>query len=130
MKTKVLYCISAVITFLVFSLSGLAQHRKITGTVQEINKNSPLQRATVSVINNNISSVTDQQGKFELTVPAGKVVIQVSYTGYEVTEIPVGVGETSLQISLNPFTTSHLTDVVVVGYGNQKKTSLTSAVLT
>lgn len=73
-------------------------------------------------------TVTDIDGRYELTIPDGNGVLLVSYTGYETTEIPVENQET-IDITLRT-QASVLDEVVVVGYGSQLKRDVIGSVST
>ena len=117
-----------IIAFLFLSLTGWAQQRKVSGIVQESKNNSPLEGATVSVKDKKSSTMTGADGRFNITVPDGKVSLIVSFVGYETKEVSIN-GQTNLTITLQTSTTG-LNEVVVVGYGKQKKIDLTGAVET
>ncbi|GAA4441408.1 TonB-dependent receptor [Ravibacter arvi] len=72
-------------------------------------------------------TITDENGNFQLSAPEGSVLV-FSFVGYENQEVTF-VGQTSLSISLKVDQRS-LEEIVVVGYGTQKKTSVTAAVST
>jgi hypothetical protein len=86
------------LAFLLLSFSVLAQQRVINGIVQDA-KNNPLEGATVSVKNAKKNTLTKADGKFELTVPAGKTVLNISFVGYQAKTITVGAGETNVLVS-------------------------------
>lgn len=65
------------------------------------------------------------RGTYSITVP-GNAILVVSFVGYETREIPVN-NQATINIVLQPEATA-LTDVVVIGYGTQRKTDLTGAV--
>lgn len=71
-------------------------------------------------------TTTDVDGRFALTVQDGNSVLVISFIGYQTLEIPVGT-QTELLVSLAPDVKA-LDEVVIVGYGIQKKASLTGAV--
>ncbi|MCR8560652.1 TonB-dependent receptor [Mucilaginibacter sp. BJC16-A38] len=83
---------------------------------------------SVKVKNTNIGTVTDVDGNFTFTALPDNAVLLVSYIGYDSIEVPVE-GRSSMTISLQALAKG-LNEVVVVGYGTQKKTSLTAAVST
>lgn len=83
--------------------------------------------ANVSVKGTTIGTITDIDGKFTLDVPANGT-IQVSYIGYLTQDIPVNNKKT-FAIKLQE-DTQNLEEVVVVGYGVQKKTSLSGSIAT
>jgi len=96
----------------------------INGTVVDQN-NSPIPGATVIVVGTNSGTVTDIDGKFNIAATAGQV-IRVSFIGFQSAEITVG-NQSVLNISLQEDTSS-LEEVVVVGYGTQRKSDLTGAI--
>ncbi len=129
MKIKTLLNYSFFIsTFLFLSFTSNSQTRKITGAVQEAKTNSPLEGATVSVKSGSATAITNSDGKFEINVPQGKISLVVSFVGYEEKTVAVGAGETNINILLNTSESTQLSDVVVIGYGTQKKSDLTGSV--
>ena len=104
-------------------LPAAAQQRLVTGTVFE-GDNEPLIGATVQVKGTSRGTITDLDGHFEIQATA-KEVLQVSYVGYKTVE--VSAANTNLNIQLTP-DNDVLDEVVVVGYGTQKKATLTGAV--
>ncbi|MFT3749879.1 MAG: SusC/RagA family TonB-linked outer membrane protein [Agriterribacter sp.] len=96
----------------------------VTGTV--INTlNEPLPGVTVQLKNTNVVVTTDTDGKFEIKVPENAILV-FSFIGHETQEVPVD-GRTSVNITLNAVENS-LNEVVVVGYGSEKKINITGAV--
>ncbi|MFY0625229.1 MAG: TonB-dependent receptor [Reichenbachiella sp.] len=71
-------------------------------------------------------TVTDIDGNFTLTVTDGNATLKVSFVGYETQEVKVG-GRSTLEISLAP-DVKQLEEIVVIGYGTQKKSHLTGAI--
>src|SRR5690606_33792278 len=82
--------------------------------------------ASVVVKGTTIGTTTDIDGAFNLNLPADAQTLVVSYIGYEPAEVPV-MGRTSFDISLTPDLET-LQEVVVVGYGTQRKSDLTGAI--
>ncbi len=82
----------------------------------------------MAVQNNNASTVTGADGKFDMNVPAGKISLVISFVGYEVKTVPVGAAESNVVISVDQSEISQLSDVVIIGYGTQKKSDLTGAI--
>lgn len=95
----------------------------VQGTIVDQN-GEPVIGATVRVKGSKTGTVTDLDGKFTLTNVSGP--IEVSYIGYK-TQIVKNAKGNNLRISLQEDANA-LEDVVVVGYGQQKKASLTSAI--
>lgn len=129
MLKSTLFKVSFILVSLLFlSFITNAQQREIRGTVYENNNNSPLEGATVSLKNNTASTVTDGEGNFTLRVPPGKVSLEITFVGYETRNITVGPNEASVNVTLSQSQTKQLSDVVIIGYGTQKKSDLTGAV--
>ena len=100
--------------------------KTVTGVVTDASSGAPLQGATVSVKNTATVTSSDADGKFSITVPSDDAVVDISFVGYVTLSLPVK-GTNSLSVKLNKDINS-LDEVVVVGYGTQKKGDLTSAV--
>ena len=103
---------------------GSQKTKKITGTVTDT-KGEPVIGASVLVKGAGTGTVTDVDGNFTLDAPAD-ALLAVSYIGYKTQEVKVG-NKNSYSIQLQD-DTEVLDEVVVVGYGVQKKSSLTGAV--
>ena len=101
------------------------QARSLSGTV--IDELGPVTGANVTVKGTTNGTVTDIDGKFALTNLPENAVIQVSFIGYETQEIPITT-QTTLNITLLADSKA-LEEVVVVGYGIQRKRDLTGAVV-
>lgn len=102
--------------------------RTVTGTVRDEN-NAGLPGVSVVLKGTQRGTTTNTEGRFELTVPdMGSPVLVFSYVGYLSQEITIGT-QTTLNIPLIPDTKA-LEEVVVVGYGVQRKKDLTGAVST
>ena len=101
-----------------------AQHGAITGFVKDVN-GEPIIGASVKVQGTTMGTITDLDGKFTVNA-SSNATLQVSYIGYVTEKIKVG-NRSGLTITLKE--DSHLMDeVVVVGYGTQKKVNLTGSV--
>lgn len=98
--------------------------QQITGTVTD-STGQPLIGVTIKVKGTSMGTVTDAQGQFSLNVPDTAVLV-VSYVGYETKEVPVA-GKTTLNIVLGSSATE-LNQLVVIGYGTQKKRDLTGSI--
>lgn len=105
---------------------GNAQNRKtVTGIVND-DKGNPVPNASILVKGTTEGATTDINGTFSLNVPQGKDILVISDVGYKTQEIPIGK-KTTFSISLETSVNS-LNEVVVVGYGTQKKVTVTGAV--
>lgn len=106
-----------------------AQNRTVSGSVTD-EKNGPLPGAVVRVKGSKASTVTDVNGKYAIQVTnLQNVVVGVSYIGYTYQEKTLQVGEMNADFKLVP-ASNGLSEVVVVGYGEQKKATLTGSVST
>lgn len=97
----------------------------ISGTVTD-NNGQPIPGATVSVPGTSIGTATDLDGKYTLTVPDNSSVV-ISFIGFESQTIEVG-NQSTIDVTLT-MSTQALDEVVVIGYGTQKKKDLTGAVI-
>lgn len=101
-------------------------NRTITGTVVD-EMGEPVIGANVSIKGTTTGAVTDIDGKFSLSVPAD-AILKITYIGYTETEMKVG-NQKILNITMKE-DTQKLNEVVVVGFGSQKKVNVTGAVST
>lgn len=123
--------LKSVALFLILLLAGSsmvlsAQNRSISGKVFDTNE-EPLIGVTVTIENTTIGAITDIDGAFTLQVPEGKVVLNVSYVGFVPQKVTVASGQSNVTVRLSEDAVL-LNEVVVVGYGKQKKVNLTGAV--
>lgn len=112
--------------FLGLSMSTFAQDRRITGKVTTANEGAALPGVSVQIKGTNKGSATDINGNYALSIPTGKTTLTVRALGFTTQTIEVG-SQAVLNISLVEDAQS-LGEVVVVGYGTQKKTNLTGNV--
>ena len=110
---------------LCFPLLGIAQGIAVSGKVVD-SGNEPMIGVNVSVKGSTVGTSTNTDGQFTLNVPDGNSVLVFEYIGYEKQEQKVG-NNRNFQITMNEDLKS-LEEVVVVGYGVQKKVNLTGAV--
>ncbi|HEY8782414.1 MAG TPA: SusC/RagA family TonB-linked outer membrane protein [Mucilaginibacter sp.] len=116
------------ILFFLFPLSLLAQQTIISGKVMDLADGAALPGVSVQIKGTTTGTVTDVAGKFRLTVPGPAAILQVSYIGYETQEIAVKniKGGTIALKAIN----KGLNEVVVVGYGVQKRATVTGSIAT
>lgn len=109
-----------------FSWSSWAQETHVTGTVLD-QDGMPIPGVSVEEKDTGNGAVTDFEGDFSLSlIDAQSAVLVFSYLGFETQEIQVG-NQTNFQVTLQE-STQALDEVIVVGYGTQKKANLTGAV--
>jgi len=108
-----------------FADLGYAQSAKtITGKITEAN-GDPIVGASVNINGSNAGTVTDVNGNFTLQAPE-KALLDISYLGFKSKRITIGASD-SYTIKMDE-DVQGLDEVVVVGYGTQKKTTLTGSV--
>jgi len=106
-----------------------AQDRAISGTVTD-EKSEPLPGATIQIKGSKAATSTDVNGKYSIKVTnLQNVVVGVKFLGYDYQEKTLMVGEMNADFKLVP-ASSGLNEVVVVGYGERKKITLTGSVAT
>lgn len=118
--------------FLATALSGIAvvaDAQTITGKVVDSRTGETLIGATVYTQDKSKGVVTNYDGEFSINVSKLPVKLNISYAGYKNQELTVYDDEDEVNIQLTE-KRSFLSDVVVVGYGTQKRTQLTGAVAT
>lgn len=127
-KLKVLlsppFAILVCLFMLMSATFAFAQGGKVKGTVVD-EKGETLPGVSVTIKGTNYGTVTDVGGQFSLNADKGATLV-FSFVGYKTKEVLVGT-QTTLKVSLTP-SAANLDEVVVVGYGTQKKLSLTTAV--
>ena len=127
MRRKITSLVFLIPLVMLLPIIGMAQQRTITGTVKSAKDNTPLQSTSVKVVGTDRGTMTDANGIFSITASTGDVL---EFTG---------IGFVSKQQTVNSSNTYDIfmasdekveQEVVVVGYGTQRKTSLTGAVST
>lgn len=115
----------ATILFLFLSVSlGFAQDVEVSGTVTDVQNGTPIPGVSVFAKNTSIGTSTDFDGNYTLSVPEDAVLV-FSYIGFNTQEIPVGDGSV-INVRLEE-SLEQLSEVVVIGYGVQKKELVTGA---
>jgi len=121
-----------ILLLLLLSFQAIAQNTiKIKGSVVSESDRSPIIGATILVKGTGIGTVTDLNGEYSLTIPETAKIIEISYLGMTPISIPFN------KDNINTFrfiemreNTQLLSDVVVVGFGTQKKESVIGAIQT
>ncbi len=108
-----------------FALQGFAQQHEVTGKVTDASNGDPLVGVTISTHHGTLGTITGGLGKFTLQVENGDT-LHVSLLGYETKNI-VFSGQGTLDIQLSQ-SSKMLSQLVVVGYGEQSRTTITSSV--
>ena len=124
---KTLYLLRGIPILFLFFLSLYAYPQegiRVTGKISD-DKGEALSGATIHLKNGRANTISNADGTFAITVPAGNAVLVVSSVGFSGQEVALK-NRSQLAILLAPLNNS-LQDVVVVGYGTQKKSDVTGA---
>ena len=117
-------CLLSLFSLLLFS-SAIAQNTiTVKGRVVD-DKNQPLARASVLVKGTNVGTATNENGEYTVQAPSNGI-LEISYAGIPTKEIPVG-GQATHNVTMT-LSTTDLEQVVVVGYGTQRKEAVTGSV--
>jgi TonB-linked SusC/RagA family outer membrane protein len=114
-----------VLFFTCFMLNAFAQTTRVEGTVVD-EKGDPLPGVNIRVKNTQLGAATDVNGRYTLNVSVASGTLVFSSLGYATQERPF-TQAAKIDVKLLPSQNS-LNDVVVVGYGTQRRASITSAV--
>lgn len=124
----VLIKLGLLVTLLVLMVSTWAQsNNKVTGTVLSKEDNTPLPSVTITIKGKNIRTQTNNLGQFSIPAQKGEILV-VASVGFASQEIKV-VNQNNVEVLLSS-TATNLDEVVVVGYGTQKRKVLTGSVST
>ena len=126
-KTALARCIILLITCFSISLFSFSQTSplKVSGKVVDEN-GKPMAGVNVLVKSTPLGTTTDADGNFAINAPSGKSVLVFSFIGYEEQEVILdNRSEVSVSMKL---ASNSLSDVVVIGYGSQKKKNVTGSV--
>jgi TonB-linked SusC/RagA family outer membrane protein len=116
--------------FLTFALLLIAQAyaqspRTVTGKVTD-DKGTPLSGVTISAVEVNKNALTDNNGSFSIQVSEKVKTLKLTYVGFDSKEVSIS-GVSKITVSLTPEDKA-LNEVVVVGYGTQKKRDITGSI--
>lgn len=117
---------SLTLILFLFSLIGYAQQKAVSGIVTDVS-GQPLPGANVNVYKTNRSTITNFDGSFSISASEGEI-LEISFISFVSSKVTIGKSKTyTIQLKEN---ISSLDEVVVVGYGSQKKVNLTGSVAT
>jgi TonB-dependent starch-binding outer membrane protein SusC len=100
--------------------------RAVIGSVTD-EKGQPIPSASIVIAGTQTGTLSDMDGKFMLTIPAGRDTLTVSFVGFETQTIEIGDNEGGVTVMLREIV-NNLNEVVVVAYGSQKRSNITGAV--
>lgn len=114
--------------FLGGAIPAFAQQggKKMTGQVIDENK-EPMIGVSILIVGTSTGTVTDFDGNYTLNVPKDSKELQFSYVGYETKVITIPVNSNVLNVQMKS-DSQVLSDVVIIGYGTQRKSDLTGSV--
>ena len=119
---------ASLLIVLLLCVANIARSQSLSGRITAAENNEPLPGVSVVVKGTSQGTTTDNQGRYSLRLPSENATIVISFIGYLRQEIAVG-GRSTLDIKM-AVDDRALEEVVVVGYGTQKKVNLTGAVST
>jgi TonB-dependent starch-binding outer membrane protein SusC len=128
MKKKLALWRSALLIslFTLLSVFSFAQNNfTVTGKITD-ESNKPLEGVTVQVKGTTTVTITREDGEFKISVPSEKSILVISHVGYEQQEIVVG-NKRQILLPIKAASNS-MENVVVIGYGTQKRRNVTGAV--
>jgi len=102
------------------------QEKKVSGTVTDSETGEPLPGVNISIKGTTMGTVTNTSGEFSITVRAPEDILEFSFLGYGKTEVVIG-DQSTINIQLTEDIMA-LDELVVIGYGTQRKGDITSAV--
>lgn len=118
----------AVMFFLMSVVSASAQTTTIKGTVSD-DQDEPLIGASVSVVGTTVGAMTDLDGHYQLSIPNSMIgkTLKVTYVGMTPSQTKITSGKTVYDFVLK-YDDQALSEVVVVGYGTQKRSEVTGSI--
>ena len=115
--------LTMLLTMLLLVVGAAFSQSKVNGTVTSQEDGQPVVGATVLVVGTQTGTVTDADGKFALTVPAGKSTLRITYVGMEPIEVSA---RQNMKIVLTSDQKA-LDEVIVVAFGTAKKSAFTGS---
>lgn len=112
--------------FLLLFPASIFSQITVTGTVIDAETKETLIGVNILIKGNDLGTITDFDGTYSIDVPNKEAVLSFSYIGYLVQDVPVG-SQTTIDLELVT-NAKQLDEVVVVGYGTQKKSTVSGAI--
>ncbi len=109
------------------SVFSEVQQKTVTGTVTDSSTGKTLPGVNILVVGTSTGTATDSTGHYSLQVSSLQDTLRFSYIGYQTRTIPIN-GRSKINIKLTPTTVKSAQQLVVVGYGTQKKQNVTGAI--
>jgi TonB-linked SusC/RagA family outer membrane protein len=121
-KVKMIF---SLFVFFSFCMASVQAQKTVTGIVLSSEDNSPLPGASVVEKGTNNGTSTDFDGKFSLNVASDATTLVVSFIGYKTQEVTITDSELTITLVVDA---NALEEVVVVGYGTQKRSDIVASV--
>src|SRR5688572_23114523 len=118
-----LLLLCTVLSVCLINADTFAQTAKVSGTITSQRTATPVPAATVTVKGTNRTTISDFNGKFIIDASASEVLV-ISSIGFSTQEVKVGSGNLTIRLQESD---NQLENVVVIGYGTQKKKLVTGA---
>lgn len=119
--------VASLVLFLALSAAAFAQQKKVTGKVTTNSADGqPVAGATVTAKKSKVATVTGPDGSFSFMVPANETTLTISSIGFQTLEVPI-TADGNILASLQTGGID-LNEVVVIGYGTQKRKDVTGAI--
>ncbi len=109
MKKAITFCLLCLVTL------SFSQSKTITGVVKDVTTLLPIESVSISVDNSNLGTISNEEGKFRITLPDTKNAINFSHLYYKLESYSIKQNETEMEVFLTP--KSFVLDEVVI---NQK----------
>ncbi len=106
---------------------ALAQNRVITGKITDAKEGNALAGASITAKDTRKGVQANADGTFSITVPATTTVLIITNVGYASQEVSITAGNSNINVSLLA-TNSSLNEVIVIGYGTQRRREVTGAI--
>ena len=127
-RHTVFYVLPVTLCLLLASVSAFAQSVTVTGRVVDSSTKEALPGVNVVVSGTTIGTATNPEGHYSLSIPSAQDTLEFTYIGYVTQKIPL-MGRTTINVSLKTKAVQGK-ELVVIGYGTQKRQNLTTSVTT
>lgn len=107
------------------SFSATEQQLTVTGTIKD-EAGQPMPGVNIRVDGTTVGAISDANGRYTINVPGADAVLIFSFVGYNDLRVSVG-GRSTVDVTLQP-STEALEEIVVIGYGTQRKKDVTSSI--
>ena len=125
-QNKLFISLISTVIFLIIGTVTVSAINPVKGTITDEKTNTTLIGVSVVVEGTKVGTVTDFNGKFSIEVPSSNSTLIFSYIGYSSKKVNVN-GQTNLNVILSE-DSKNLDEVIVVGYGTQKKSVVTASI--